>query len=198
MKAIRVHAPGGPEVLRYEDVPEPQPKAGEAVVRVEAAGLNFIDVYNRTGLYKVALPFTLGREGAGTVLSVGRGREGRRRGRPRRVGGRRRRLRRTGRGSRGAPGEAARRRRHAAGRRGDAAGHDRALPRVHGVSAEAGRRLPRPRGGRGRGPAADADREDARGARDRHGLDARRRRSSPARRAPTRRSTTRGRTSSPR
>lgn len=70
MKAIRVHAPGGPEVLRYEDVPEPQPKPGEAVVRVEAAGLNFIDVYNRTGLYKTALPITLGREGAGTVLSV--------------------------------------------------------------------------------------------------------------------------------
>ena len=70
MKAIRVHAPGGPEVLRYEDVPEPQPKPGEAVVRVEAAGLNFIDVYNRTGLYKVELPITLGREGAGTVLSV--------------------------------------------------------------------------------------------------------------------------------
>ena len=70
MKAIRVHAPGGPEVLRYEDVPDPRPQAGEAVVRVEAAGVNFIDVYNRTGLYKEPLPFTLGREGAGTVLSV--------------------------------------------------------------------------------------------------------------------------------
>ena len=70
MKAIRVHAPGGSEVLRYEDVDEPQPKPGEAVVRVEAAGLNFIDVYHRTGLYKAALPITLGREGAGTVLSV--------------------------------------------------------------------------------------------------------------------------------
>jgi NADPH2:quinone reductase len=67
MKAVRVHAPGGPEVLRYEDVPEPQPNPGEAVVRVEAAGLNFIDVYNRTGLYKVALPITLGREWAGVV-----------------------------------------------------------------------------------------------------------------------------------
>ena len=67
MKAVRVHAPGGPEVLRYEDVPEPQPKAGEAVVRVEAAGVNFIDVYHRTGLYKMALPITLGQEGAGTV-----------------------------------------------------------------------------------------------------------------------------------
>ena len=70
MKAIRVHAPGGPEALRYEDVPDPLRQAGEAVVRVEAAGVNFIDVYNRTGLYKEPLPFTLGREGAGTVLSV--------------------------------------------------------------------------------------------------------------------------------
>ena len=71
MKAIRVHAPGGPEVLRYEDVPDPQPSAGEAVVRIEAAGVNFIDVYHRTGLYKAPLPVTLGQEGAGTVLSVG-------------------------------------------------------------------------------------------------------------------------------
>jgi len=70
VKAIRVHEPGGPEVLQYEDVPDPRPQAGEAVVRVEAAGVNFIDVYNRTGLYKEPLPFTLGREGAGTVLSV--------------------------------------------------------------------------------------------------------------------------------
>jgi NADPH2:quinone reductase len=70
VKAVRVHAPGGPEALRYEDVPEPRPKAGEAVVRVEAAGLNFIDVYHRTGLYKAALPLTLGQEGAGTVLAV--------------------------------------------------------------------------------------------------------------------------------
>jgi NADPH2:quinone reductase len=71
VKAVRVHAPGGPEVLRYEDVPDPRPQAGEAVVRVEAAGVNFIDVYHRTGLYKVPLPATLGQEGAGTVLEVG-------------------------------------------------------------------------------------------------------------------------------
>lgn len=70
MKAVRVHAPGGPEALRVEDVPEPEPKPGEAVVRVEAAGVNFIDVYNRTGLYKTALPATLGQEGAGTVVAV--------------------------------------------------------------------------------------------------------------------------------
>jgi NADPH2:quinone reductase len=70
MKAIRVHAFGGVEALRYEDVPEPAPKPGEAVVRVEAAGVNFIDVYHRTGLYKVSLPYTLGQEGGGTIESV--------------------------------------------------------------------------------------------------------------------------------
>ena len=53
MKAIRIHAHGGPEVLRYEDVPDPEPRTGEAVVRVAAAGLNYIDVYHRTGLYKL-------------------------------------------------------------------------------------------------------------------------------------------------
>jgi NADPH2:quinone reductase len=71
MKAIRAHAPGGPEVLRYEDVARPEPKAGEAVVKVEAAGLNYIDVYFRTGAYKASFPLTLGQEGAGTVAAVG-------------------------------------------------------------------------------------------------------------------------------
>jgi NADPH2:quinone reductase len=74
MKAIRVHTLGGPEALQFEDIPEPQPKEGEAVVRIEAAGLNFIDCYFRTGLYKgAALPFTLGQEAAGTVTAVGAG-----------------------------------------------------------------------------------------------------------------------------
>ena len=71
MKAIRVHAVGGPEAMRFEEVAEPVPKAGEAVIRVEAAGVNFIDVYHRSGLYKVPLPVTLGQEGAGTVDVVG-------------------------------------------------------------------------------------------------------------------------------
>ncbi|MFP5284581.1 MAG: quinone oxidoreductase family protein, partial [Thermoanaerobaculia bacterium] len=73
MKAIRVHTPGGPEVLQLEDVPEPTPRDGEAVVRIEAAGLNYIDTYHRSGLYKVPLPFTPGQEGAGTVEAVGPG-----------------------------------------------------------------------------------------------------------------------------
>jgi NADPH2:quinone reductase len=73
MKAIRIHAHGGTDVLRYEDVPAPTPGAGQVLVRVEAAGLNFIDVYRRTGLYKVELPHTLGQEAAGTVTALGPG-----------------------------------------------------------------------------------------------------------------------------
>jgi NADPH:quinone reductase len=73
MKAIRVHTPGGPEALRFDDVPEPAPKAGEAVVKVDAAGLNYIDVYFRTGAYKAELPFTVGLEAGGTVTAVGEG-----------------------------------------------------------------------------------------------------------------------------
>ena len=73
MKAIRVHAPGGPEALRYEDVPRPEPKPGEALVKIAAAGMNYIDVYFRTGAYKAAFPLTLGAEGAGTVEALGQG-----------------------------------------------------------------------------------------------------------------------------
>lgn len=74
MKAIRIHDVGGPEVLTFEDVPDPRPGDGQALVRVEAAGLNFIDVYHRIGLYKVpALPWVLGQEAAGTVEAVGPG-----------------------------------------------------------------------------------------------------------------------------
>src|SRR5213594_1565474 len=70
MKAIRVSTPGGPEVLRLEDVAEPAPKAGEAIVKVDAAGINYIDVYQRSGQYKLALPLTLGLEAGGTVTAV--------------------------------------------------------------------------------------------------------------------------------
>ncbi|KRT75435.1 MAG: NADPH:quinone reductase, NADPH2:quinone reductase [Candidatus Rokubacteria bacterium CSP1-6] len=71
MKAIRVKALGGPEVLTLEDIPDPKPAPGEAVVKLEAAGLNYIDVYYRTGLYKAQLPITLGVEGGGVVTEVG-------------------------------------------------------------------------------------------------------------------------------
>jgi len=71
MKAIRVHAAGGPEVLRLDEIPSPTPKTGEALVKVDAAGLNYIDVYFRTGMYKAELPLTLGMEAGGTVTAVG-------------------------------------------------------------------------------------------------------------------------------
>ena len=73
MLAIRVHAPGGPEALRLEDVPVPEPGPGEALVRIEAAGVNFIDTYHRSGFYPVKTPFTPGSEGAGVVERAGAG-----------------------------------------------------------------------------------------------------------------------------
>ena len=73
MRAMRIHATGGAEALRTERLPVPEPQAGEALVRVEYAGVNFIDVYKRTGLYKVPLPTTLGEEGAGIVERIGNG-----------------------------------------------------------------------------------------------------------------------------
>ena len=73
-KAIRIHANGGPEVMRWEDVPTPEPAAGQALIAHEAVGLNYIDVYFRTGLYKApSMPLIIGMEGAGTVVSVGPG-----------------------------------------------------------------------------------------------------------------------------
>ena len=73
MKAIRIHAFGGPEVYRYEEVPDPAAGAGQALVAVEATGVNFIEVYQRTGLYPVALPATPGSEAAGTIVAIGPG-----------------------------------------------------------------------------------------------------------------------------
>ena len=71
MKAIQVSRTGGPEVLELVDLPIPQPKANEAVVRIKAAGVNFIDVYFREGRYPAPLPFVNGQEAAGVVTSVG-------------------------------------------------------------------------------------------------------------------------------
>ena len=71
MKAIQVKQPGGPEVLELVDLPVPQPKPNEAVVKIGACGVNFIDVYNREGRYKTPLPFTPGQEAAGVVSAVG-------------------------------------------------------------------------------------------------------------------------------
>ena len=71
--AIRVHETGGPEVLRWEEVEVGAPGPGEVKIRQEAAGLNFIDVYHRTGLYRQQLPFTPGVEGAGIIEEIGPG-----------------------------------------------------------------------------------------------------------------------------
>jgi NADPH2:quinone reductase len=73
MRAIRIHRNGGPEVLQLEELPTPTPGPGEALVRIEAAGVNYIDVYVRAGWYARELPLTLGEEGAGVVESVGEG-----------------------------------------------------------------------------------------------------------------------------
>jgi NADPH2:quinone reductase len=71
MKAIQVKRTGGPEVMELVDLPVPQPKSNEAVVKIEAAGVNFIDVYNREGRYPAPLPLVLGQEAAGVVSAVG-------------------------------------------------------------------------------------------------------------------------------
>jgi NADPH2:quinone reductase len=76
MKAVRVHSYGGPEVLGLDEVEEPGVPAGHLELAVAAAGVNFIDVYNRTGLYPRELPFTPGIEAAGEVVAVGEGVEG--------------------------------------------------------------------------------------------------------------------------
>lgn len=73
MKAIRVHQFGGPEVLALDEIPLPQPGPGEARVKLQAIGVNFIDIYQRTGAYKGALPLALGQEAAGVVDAVGAG-----------------------------------------------------------------------------------------------------------------------------
>ena len=71
MKAIQVRQPGGPESMELVEIPTPAPGPGQALVRIAASGVNFIDVYFRSGLYKVDLPITLGSEAAGTIESIG-------------------------------------------------------------------------------------------------------------------------------
>lgn len=73
MRAIRIHETGGPEVMRYEEMPAPEPGPGQVRVKVAATGLNYIDTYHRGGLYPMPLPFTPGGEFAGTVDAIGEG-----------------------------------------------------------------------------------------------------------------------------
>lgn len=71
MQAIQIHSTGGPDVLQLSTLPDPEPRAGEALIRIEASGVNFIDTYFREGRYPATLPYTLGQEAAGTILAVG-------------------------------------------------------------------------------------------------------------------------------
>ncbi|HTX02091.1 MAG TPA: quinone oxidoreductase [Candidatus Acidoferrales bacterium] len=73
MNAIVIEKVGGPEVLTFKDVPKPTPKTGEALIKIGAAGINYIDTYFRSGMYKKDTPFTAGQEGAGTIEAVGDG-----------------------------------------------------------------------------------------------------------------------------
>ena len=73
MRAIRVNVHGGSDVLQLEELPDPRPSRGEVLVKIEATGVNFIEVYQRKGLYRMSLPFTPGSEGAGTVVALGEG-----------------------------------------------------------------------------------------------------------------------------
>ena len=73
MRAIRVHAPGGPDALQLEDLPDPEPRSGQVVMRLEAIGVNFIDIYHRRGEYELEPPYGIGMEGAGVVAAVGEG-----------------------------------------------------------------------------------------------------------------------------
>lgn len=78
MKAIRVHDLGGPEVLRYEEVPDPHPETGQALIKIEAAGVNYLDIYYRSGFHwgghhRNDLPYTPGAEAAGVVVAIGAG-----------------------------------------------------------------------------------------------------------------------------
>jgi NADPH2:quinone reductase len=73
MNVLRVHRTGGPDVLQFEQIPNPDPGPGEALVTLEAIGINYIEVYQRTGLYPLAPPFVPGREGAGIVTAIGKG-----------------------------------------------------------------------------------------------------------------------------
>lgn len=68
--AVRIHATGGPEALRVDEVPDPRPSAGQVVVETAAVGVNFIDTYHRSGLYPLELPATLGVEAAGSVIDI--------------------------------------------------------------------------------------------------------------------------------
>ncbi len=152
MKAIQVQKTGGPEALTLVDLPQPTPKPNDAVVKIAAAGVNFIDVYFREGRYPAQVPFVDGQEAAGTVAAVGYGR-----------------LRRICRRASGPAGESAGRHQRSAGRSRHAAGNDGALPDLQQLSAEEGRDRAGPCRSRRSGAAAGADGKESRGPGHCHG-----------------------------
>ena len=137
MRAIRIQEFGGPEAMGLEELPTPKPGDGQALVRIEAAGVNFIDVYQRTGLYKDPLPVWPRARGRGRRRGGGRRRHDGPRRRPRRVDRHPGIVRDPQRGAGRPARHAARGRRRARGRVRDAPGHDGALPRPLDVPAEA-------------------------------------------------------------
>ena len=128
-KSILIHENGGPEKMQFEDVEVGKPGPGQVKLRHTAIGLNFIDVYTRSGLYQTPMPNAVGREAAGVIVEVGPAGEGLQEGRPRRL------LRRARRLLPGAPDgrrparEGAEGRERRAGGRDHAEGHDDRVPR---------------------------------------------------------------------
>ena len=168
--AIRFHKTGGPEVLVWEEVSVGKPGPGEARIRHTAVGLNFVDIYNRSGVYPAQLPSGLGSEAAGVVEEVGPGRHRSEAGRSRRL--RRLAARRLFRGAAdpGRPAvEAARRRRRQDRGGHDAEGADHPIPDPPDLSREGRRHHPAARRGRRRRPDPEPVGEASRRDRDRHG-----------------------------
>ncbi len=185
MKAVYVEKLGGPENLIYGDMPKPQPGPGQALVKIAAAGVNFIDMYFRIGLYPADSAVVLGNEGAGTVEAVGPDVTDVQPWRPRRLCDGARLLCRICGGARVAVGEDSGSRRFPHCRGSDAARHDGALPDPLHLSAESRRLVPDScRGGR-YGTAAGADGQDAGRARGRQPSAPKRRRDKPRKPAPT-------------
>ena len=167
--AIRFHKTGGPEVLVWEEVKLGKPGPGEARIRHTAVGLNFVDIYNRSGLYPAQLPSGLGGEAAGVVEEVGRRRHRSEAGRPRRLWRRAdRRLCRSAADPGRSSAETARRHRRQDRRRHDAEGPDDAIPDPPDLSRQSRRHHPAACRGRRRRPDPRPMGEASRRHRDRH------------------------------
>ena len=171
MRAIRIQDVGDPDVLQCVDLPTPEPGAGEARVKMEVAGVNFIDTYHRRGWYPMPLPFTPGVEGAGIVDAVGEGVTEVAVGDAVALRDVARLLRRICHRPLQSTGPSRRGCECATWRGGDDPGDDRALPGVHHLSAQAGRYLPGTCCGRRHRRSVSPDRQIARRTRSRDSID---------------------------